>query len=280
MSLVDLHCHSTASDGTLAPAEVVRRAAANGARVLALTDHDHVAGLDEARAAAREEGVQLVGGVEISVTWRGQTVHVLGLGIDPAHEGLCRGLESVRGGRARRAELMAGELEKRGIRGSLEGAYAHAENPELIGRTHFARFLVEDGHAKDIKAVFRKYLAKGRPGYVKHEWATLVEAVEWIRASGGKAALAHPGRYPFGRVVREELMLEFRGLGGSAIEVVSASHTADQAQEFARAAARFGLAASAGSDFHGPGESWMDVGRVPALPEGCVPVWRELGFDA
>lgn len=279
MNSIDFHCHSTASDGVLRPADLVRRAAERQVRALALTDHDDIAGLAEARAAALEWGIEFVNGVEISVSWRGQTVHIVGLGIDPEDEALRQGLESVRNGRQRRARRMADALDKAGIPGSLEGAYGHAGNPHLIGRTHFARFLVEQGHCKDMKSVFKRYLTFGKPGYVVHEWAQLADAVSWIGGSGGLAVVAHPGRYKISGDAMNDLLSEFKDVGGAAVEVVTGSHAPDQYQRFAHAARHFGLLASAGSDFHAPGESYLDLGRLPPLPQGCEPVWTRLGFS-
>lgn len=275
MSDIDLHCHSTVSDGLLTPAELVRHAVSREVKVLALTDHDDVGGLSEAGRAAAEHGIAFVNGVEISVTWRSQTVHVVGLGIDPADSRLAHGLALLRDGRAERAGRIAAQLEKAGIKGSLEGAYAHARNERLIGRTHFARFLVERGYVKDVKTVFKKYLVKGRPGYVPHQWAGLDEAIGWIRASGGTAVLAHPGRYKLSKSALGDLLTDFRMLGGGAIEVVTGNHTVEQAMLFAFEAKRFDLLASAGSDYHGPGESHFDLGRLPQLPNVCRPVWED-----
>lgn len=275
MSLIDLHSHSTVSDGLFTPSDLVGRAATQGVKVLALTDHDDVAGLDEARNAAAEAGISLINGVEISVTWNNRSVHIVGLRIDPAHEALREGLAVIRAGRGERARLIAIELEKAGIAGSLEGAYAFAANPSIISRTHFARFLVEKGIVKDTRTVFKKYLVKGKPGYVAHRWADFADAIGWIRASGGVAVLAHPGRYDLGRTNLNALIADFKEAGGEAIEVVTGSHTADQFAQFAQFAKEYELLASCGSDFHGPGESYMDLGRLPELPSGCKPVWRD-----
>lgn len=269
----DLHCHSTYSDGVLRPDELVRRAACCGVSVLALTDHDETKGVAEAQRLAAGEGVEIVNGVEISVTWNGQTLHIVGLHIDPAHPELATGLNSLREGRRRRAEQIADELDKAGVEGSLAGARAHATNPELVGRTHFARFLAERGHARDVNSVFRKFLVHGKPGHVPHLWAGLEQAVGWIRASGGMAVLAHPGRYKLEEPQRCALLAAFKEAGGAAIEVVTGSHTPAQFQSYARYAQRYGLLASAGSDFHGPGESYRDLGELPDLPRGCTPVW-------
>ena len=271
----DLHCHSTASDGLLAPAALVERACGRGVTMFALTDHDAIAGLDEARDAAAARGLRFIDGVEISVTWRGTTLHVVGLNIDAANEDLRRGLVSVRGSRVRRARRIAESLESAGIAGSFEGAMARAENPEIVSRTHFARFLVERGHARDVRAVFHHFLVQGKPGYVPHEWAALGDAVAWIRAAGGTAVIAHPGRYKLSRPEVRELIAEFMRCGGAGIEVVTGSHTPEQYAEFAALARELGLLASRGSDFHGPGESKVDLGSLPQLPADLQPVWRD-----
>jgi hypothetical protein len=273
MPRFDLHSHSTRSDGLLTPGELVARAAQRGVTTLALTDHDEVSGLSDAQAAAGIQGIALVNGVEISVTWNGHTLHVVGLHIDPESSELVKGLEQVRCGRRSRAESMASSLEQAGITGSLEGARSYAANPDLISRTHFARFLVECGHSRDVQAVFKKYLVTGRPGYVPHRWASLEQAVGWIRISGGMPVLAHPGRYKLDNSQREMLLTQFKDLGGVGVEVVTGSHTAAQFASWGRYARRFGLLASVGSDFHGPHESYRDLGDLPALPEGCMPIW-------
>lgn len=273
MPVFDLHCHSTASDGVLTPSALARRALGQGVDFLALTDHDELSGLAEARQAALEGGMELVPGVEISITWSKATVHVVGLHVDPEDPLLRQGLAANRGGRRQRAERMAQELARIGIPGALEGAYAYAVNKDLIGRTHFARFLVDEGVVKDVKTVFRKYLVKGKPGYVSHEWASLADAVHWIHAAGGQAVIAHPGRYNFGRERLRRLLSEFRELGGEGIEVVTGSHTPDQVPLMADLAVEFGLLASVGSDFHAPGEGGRELGRLLDLPARCTPVW-------
>ncbi|MEQ1533587.1 MAG: PHP domain-containing protein [Sideroxydans sp.] len=275
----DLHCHSTTSDGTLTPTEIVTRAAERGVTMLALTDHDDTDGLDEARAVALQHGMRFINGVEISVSWRKHTLHIVGLNIDPNHPALVAGLQSVRAGRGLRAQKMSDELAKIGISGVMQGAYKFTTNPNMIGRTHFARYLVEAGHCKDVKSVFKRYLASGKPGYVPHEWAQLGDAIAWIKASGGIAVVAHPGRYmigknSMGKKTMHEMLSEFVALGGGAVEVVTGSHTPPQYAEFARYAAEFNLLCSCGSDFHGPGESYRDLGRLPDLPLGSRPVWE------
>ena len=271
----DLHCHSTASDGLLGPKEVVARACANGVDMLSLTDHDDTSALAGARAQAQSCGLRFIDGVEISVTWRGTSVHIVGLHIDPLAPDLRRGLESIRQGRSSRARKIAEGLKAAGIPDSLEGAQRFAENPELISRAHFARYLVEGGWARDMKNVFQRFLVKDRPGYVPHQWAALGDAVGWIRASGGLAVIAHPGRYKLGKPEMREFLEEFKDCGGAAIEVVTGSHAPDQYLEFARAAREFGLLASRGSDYHGKGESRTDLGALPRLPDDLKPVWSE-----
>lgn len=272
----DLHSHSTCSDGLLAPAALVERAVQRGVDVLALTDHDEVKGLAAAREAATQWGLRLIDGVEISVLWETVTLHIVGLAIDTAHAPLVEGLAGIRTGREQRAVRMAQSLDAAGIAGSLEGARRYAKNPELVSRSHFARYLVETGHARDTNAVFRNYLTPGKPGYVPHQWAALADALGWINGSGGIAVLAHPGRYDLGTVQCERLLGEFVDLGGAAVEVVTGSHAPSEFVTWARHARQYGLLASAGSDFHGPGEGYRDIGNVPALPAGCEPVWARL----
>lgn len=271
----DLHCHSTRSDGLLPPASVVARAASRGVDVLALTDHDEVSGLAEARQAAAAAGIDLVCGTELSVSWEGLTIHVVGLRIDPDDATLCAGLESIRAGRATRARRMGDALAAAGIHGAYEGALRFVTSERLVSRTHFARFLVDAGHARDVKDVFKRYLVPGKPGYVAQAWATLGQAIDWIQAAGGQAVIAHPGRYKVGPGGMRRLLGEFRDTGGDAIEVLTSAHTPAQWTEFATKCRVFGLAASSGSDYHGPGESSMDLGDLPPLPAGVVPVWKD-----
>ena len=271
---VDLHCHSTASDGLLPAADVARRAFANGVDLLALTDHDNLGGLAAARAVADEVGMGFVNGVEISIEWGGLQVHVLGLGFAADDQALGDGLETIRSGRVVRAQRMAAELDKVGLHGAFEGAMRHAENPTLISRAHFARYLVESGVCKDVRSVFDSYLIPGRPGYVDHRWATLADSVGWINGAGGIAALAHPGRYKFSKPQMRLLLEEFKELGGQAIEVISGSHSAENVAVFGRYAREYGFMASCGSDFHGPGESYVDLGKLAPLPPDLKPVWE------
>jgi predicted metal-dependent phosphoesterase TrpH len=277
----DLHCHSTVSDGWLTPAEVVRRAKANGAELLALTDHDEVGGVAAAAAEAEALGLAFVPGVEISVSWNEETIHVVGLGVDAENPALCAGLAQVRSGRQARAEQMAAALEQVGLRGVLEGARRFVRNPDMIGRAHFARHLVASGVMRDVHSVFDYYLARGKPGFVVHQWATLAEAVGWIRGAGGIAVVAHPARYH--RIAAAELDKIFNAFiaaGGEGVEVVAGAHTTEEMLRFATLARRKGLLASRGSDFHGLDESVVDVGRCNPLPPDLVPVWSRWNLPA
>ena len=273
MSNIDFHCHSEISDGLYPPREVVRLAAQNQVDVLALTDHDSLGGLSDAREQARDLGIQFVNGVEVSVTWTAKTLHIVGLNIDPTHIGLRAGLETIRSGRMKRAEKMAESLARAGIGGVLQGAMSFAVNPEMIGRTHFARCLVEQGHVKDVKAVFKKYLVPGKPGYVPHDWASLTDAVTWIRASGGIPVIAHPGRYDIGPNVMKRLLAEFKTAGGLGVEVVTSNHSKDQVERFAHLAVEYDLLASRGSDFHGDEDGRVQLGKIAPLPSQLKPVW-------
>ena len=273
MPRYDLHCHSTLSDGLLTPAEVVKRAAGRGVEVLALTDHDEIAGLGEARAAAREAGIGFVDGSELSVSWQDDTLHIIGLRIDPADAALANGLARVRSGRDARARRIGDSLAAAGVPDAFEGALAYVTSEHLISRTHFARHLIDAGYARDMKDAFKRFLTPGKPGYVPHAWASLTEALGWIHGAGGQAIVAHPGRYRLSAAEMRTLLGEFRDLGGDGIEVVSSAHTAAQYGEFAALARAFGLKASCGTDFHGPGESRIDFGELPPLPPGVDPVW-------
>lgn len=270
----DFHSHSAVSDGFLAPSLVARRAAGNGVDLWALTDHDDLGGLEEAKMVAEELGMDFVPGVEISIEWKSVPIHVLGLGFDPAHAGLRAGLEALRAGRIERAQRMADALAAIQIPGVFEGARRYAGNPSLISRAHFARYLVEIGIAKDVPTVFQHYLTPGKPGYVDHRWATLEEAVQWITSAGGVAVVAHPGRYKMSGGDMRRFLDDFKEVGGQGVEVVCGSHSADHVLHFARLVRHYAFHASRGSDFHGPEESYVDLGRLPQLPEDLKPVWR------
>ncbi|CAN5409025.1 PHP domain-containing protein [soil metagenome] len=270
----DLHCHSVVSDGTLTPEELAARAKANGVELWALTDHDEIGGQKRALAAAQANGLKYITGVEISITFASKTVHIVGLGFDPDNAGMVQGLRNTRGGRGERAKEMSEQLAKVGIKGAYEGALTFVGNPELISRTHFARFLVESGVCKDTSEVFRKYLIEGKPGFVEHRWATLADAVKWITEAGGIAVIAHPARYKFTANEEFALFSEFKAHGGRGVEVVTGSHTAAEYVTYADMAREFGLAASRGSDFHSPDESHTDLGTLPFLPGALTPVWE------
>ena len=272
-SLHDLHTHSTASDGTLTPTELVTRAARAGIQVLALTDHDTLDGIAEAQAAAAELGLTLIPGVEISVTWGGRTLHILGLGLDPTEPTLNAGLLGVREYRDWRAKEIGLRLGAKGIPGAYAGALALAADARFVGRTHFARFLVQQGYADTVRDVFKRYLVKGKPGHVTGDWASLEQALGWIRGAGGQAVIAHPARYSLTGTRMRHLIGEFRELGGVGIEVISGSHSRDETFVYAQRARDAALLASAGSDYHGPEHPYMELGRLPNLPAGCTPIW-------
>lgn len=272
----DLHCHSVVSDGTLEPEALAARAKANGVELWSLTDHDEVGGQQRARDAARRLGLDYLSGTEISVSFAGVTVHIVGLGFDAGDAALRDGLAATRGGRGERALEMSGELAKVGIKGAFEGALKYAGNPELISRTHFARYLVEIGTCSDTNEVFRHFLAEGKPGFVPHRWASLGNAVRWIVDAGGLAVIAHPGRYKFTPTEEYALFTEFHAHGGRGVEVVTGSHGTAEYRKYADMALEFGLLASRGSDFHSPLESHTDLGTLPDLPGQLTPVWTAL----
>ena len=272
----DLHCHSVVSDGTLTPEALAQRAKTNGVELWALTDHDEIGGQQRAAAAAKALDLLYLTGTEISVTFASETVHIVGLGFDADDVGIQQGLRSTRGGRNQRAMEMSDSLAKAGIHGAYDGAVKFAGNPDLISRTHFARFLVESGVCRETNEVFRKYLTEGKPGYVPHRWASLRDAVTWITQAQGVAVIAHPGRYNFTPNEEYALFTEFKAHGGRAVEVVTGSHTKQEFVKYAETAKEFGLAASRGSDFHSPEESRTDLGTLPFLPDGLTPVWELL----
>jgi 3',5'-nucleoside bisphosphate phosphatase len=276
----DLHCHSIFSDGTLTPELLASRAKANGVELWSLTDHDELKGQARAQRAAHKVGLSYLTGTEISVTFAGLTVHIVGLGFDATDTALMDGLAATRSGREARAKAMAAGLEQVGIQGSFEGALKYVGNPDLISRTHFARYLIDSGRCSDPQEVFRKYLVDGRPGYVPHSWAALGDAVRWITGAGGTAVIAHPGRYRFTPNEEYALFTEFMAHGGTGVEVVTGSHTTAEYAKYAGMALEFGLLASRGSDFHCPQESRVDLGTLPPLPANLTPVWHALAHRA
>ena len=272
----DFHCHSVVSDGLLPPQDVARRAAANGVDLWALTDHDDLGGLESARQAAEEAGMRFVSGVEISIEWQGVPVHIVGLGFNPAHPRLTAGLHELRSGRIERARRMGDALAAIGIPDVYEGALCFVTNPILISRAHFARYLVSIGIARDMAGVFQNYLTPGKPGYVDHRWATLEESVGWITSAGGVAVVAHPARYKMSGSQMRNFLDDFKDVGGQGLEVTCGSHSPDHVMHFARLTRHYAFHASRGSDFHGPEESYVDLGKLPQLPEDLKPVWRLL----
>lgn len=269
----DLHSHSTASDGTLAPEQLVRSAKLAGVDVLALTDHDTLEGIATASEEAEKRGIGLIPGVEVSVTWNGRTVHILGLRVDHRSAVLRQGLDMLVKFRDWRAQEMGRRLARHRIEGAFDGARA-LSNGRLISRTHFARFMVSAGHVTDVRSVFKKFLVPGKPGFVPGEWATLEDAVGWIRQAGGDAVIAHPARYRLTRSKLRKLIRQFKDAGGVGLEVVSGSHSKDEYFTMARHARDFDMQASSGSDYHGPENPWIELGQLPDLPDGCVPIWE------
>jgi hypothetical protein len=274
MTCYDLHSHSTVSDGSLSPEHLVARAIDQGVDVLALTDHDGTEGITAAQAAAQGTKLSLVTGVEISVTWGSSTIHILGLKVDHKNAALQKGLEKIRDYRKERAVKIAERLEKSGISGAYEGASQYA-SPVMLGRVHFAKFLVDKGHAKNINDVFKRYLVRNKPGYVSGEWATLAQAVNWINGAGGQAVIAHPARYKMTATKLRRLITEFKELGGVGLEVVSGRQHPEEIKILAKLANDFNLLASCGSDFHSPDNTWVELGRLPELPSSVNPIWKK-----
>jgi len=271
--IYDLHSHSTASDGSLTPTQLVDLAAESGVSCLALTDHDGVDGIAEAVNAAKKNNIDLVPGIELSVSYQRKTIHIVGLQIDIDYKPLCEGIKKLQEYRLWRAEEIARRLAKVGINDALPGAWEYA-NGNMIGRMHFAHFLIKNGYAKDTRSVFKKYLVKNKPGYIHGEWAELDEAVGWIVGAGGIAVIAHPARYPLKRNKLRKLVKEFKQLGGRGIEVVSATHSINDINTMACLACDYELHASVGSDFHDPDVAWNKMGKLPPLPEQCQPIWH------
>lgn len=269
----DLHSHSTISDGTLTPTELILRAHEKGVKVFALTDHDATEGLKEAAFAAEQVGLNFVSGIELSVTWSHQTVHIVGLGINPDDENLNNGLKALREFRIGRGEEIARKLEKAKFENPLEGAKKFA-NGEILSRTHFARYIVEQGRAKDIRQVFKRFLVRGKPGYVAGKWASLEDALSWIIGAGGIAVIAHPARYKFSATRLRQLIAEFKELGGLGFEAISGSHSPDEELRMAQLASQFELFVSKGSDFHSPENIYRELGALQDIPTGSIPLWH------
>ena len=272
----DLHCHSTASDGALAPAELVKRAHEHGVTSLALTDHDTTEGLAEAQSCAIATGIKLIPGIELSASWRGQCFHIVGLGINPVYPPLAAATQNLQNTRMDRAEKIAAKLEKKRIPGALE-AVKKAAGDGMITRTHFADFLVSQNHVSTQQEAFDRYLAKGKSAYVSTSWAELELAINWITESGGVAVLAHPLRYKLTANWMKRLLTAFKNAGGKGIEVITSRINTDEIKLAADYAARFELAGSVGSDFHNAVNPWVELGRLAPLPRNIKPVWELLG---
>lgn len=276
--MIDLHTHSTASDGSYTPAELISRASEAGITQLALTDHDTVSGLAEARSASIEQGISLIPGIELSARWGTQTLHIVGLGIDPSGDSLRKAITQTQQTRIDRGRTIGKKLEQTGV----HNAYLHTcqlAGSELIGRAHFARYLVSLGLAKDFNQVFKRYMVRGKPGYAPAHWMEMDQAVAQIHGSGGIAVLAHPMRYNLGGSKRRKVVEAFAMAGGEAIEVVAGRTNAAEIEIVARLAFEFNLLASVGSDFHGPDKPWVQLGKLPRLPSNCQPVWQQHSFN-
>jgi 3',5'-nucleoside bisphosphate phosphatase len=274
---IDLHTHSNCSDGSLTPAALVERAASAGVEVLALTDHDTVAGLEQAQRAAATQRVTLVPGVEISAAWRVQAIHVLGLWIDPASPGLRSMLHAQGELRRDRMRKICARLDRLKLPGA-ELLAAVEMHPGLPTRAHLAQALVAGGHVATPEAAFRKYLSKGKAAHIAAAWPALEVVVGWIRGAGGVASLAHPARYSLSSGARRRLLSDFTAAGGTALEVVSGGNGAQHVDSCAALAATYGLLGSVGSDFHNPQAAWNPLGRSLKLPDCVTPVWRSFGL--
>jgi predicted metal-dependent phosphoesterase TrpH len=276
---VDLHCHSTASDGALTPAELVERAYGRGVRLLSLTDHDTLEGLDEAASAAARLGVLLVNGIELSCTWGGATIHVLGYGFARQAPELSAAIAELHQGRWLRAEEISRRLALKGMPGALQGAralqLAQGASDNAPARPHFADFLVQAGHVKDRAEAFRKWLGAGKLGDIKQHWPSLETTLETLRQSQAWICLAHPCLYNFTRSKRRQLIRAFVAGGGHALEVVNGMQPAEQVGGLAILAREFALLAGAGSDFHAPGD-WSELGMYRPLPEDLPALWEKL----
>ena len=272
---VDLHTHSSASDGVLSPENLVKRAANNIVDILALTDHDSVAGISEALEVSRSTDLHFIPGVEISVSWGGACIHLVGLDVDHENTEFLGALLGIQTGRLERAKRIDESLQKEGLPSLLTAALDFSKNSGQVGRTHFARALTERGFCDSIQEVFSNYLVKGKPGYVEHLWPSLKDAMHWISQAGGTAVIAHPARYKTLGGHLSYLLEEFLSLGGSAIEVATGSHSSVDIRRFQSIANEVGFDASRGSDFHCPNESRCDVGQAPNLPDGTMPIWNK-----
>ncbi len=276
---VDLHCHSTASDGVLAPSVVVERAHARGVGLLALTDHDTLEGLPEARLAAAALGIQLINGIELSCTWGGATIHVLGYAFAAEAAALQQAIGELHAGRWLRAEEIGRRLEAKGMPGAFDGARAIqqqlGDSGNAPARPHFAEFLSRGKYVRDHAEAFRKWLGSGKLGDVKQHWPSLEQTLATLRSAGAWISLAHPMQYSLTRSKRRRLIIDFLQAGGHGLEVVNGMQPAEQVGCLAILAREFGLMASVGSDFHAPGD-WSELGMYRPLPDDLSPLWARF----
>lgn len=271
--LYDLHCHSTASDGSLTPEAVVQRAHARGVGALALTDHDTTIGLAEAAEAARSFNMRFIAGIELTAQWQGRSLHVLGLNIQPNHPSVQQAQAHQWGLRTERALAIAQKLSQLNLRGALEGAQRYA-GQGVICRPHFAQFIVDSGAAPSVNAAFKKYLAANKPADVKVNWPSLMQVIQWINDAGGIAVLAHPDKYTLTRTKLNQLLQAFTAEGGRGLEVISGRQLPGIADRLAVLAHTYNLLASCGSDFHHPNQPWQELGSFGKLPHICQPIWQ------
>lgn len=271
--IYDLHTHSNASDGILSPEELVSRAKSRGVTHLALTDHDTTEGLHRAGIIADQEGICLISGIEFSTQWQGINIHIVGLNVNVEGEQLCAAIAKQGKIRGERAHEIGRRLAHEGIKDAYDGARSFAQG-SIIGRPHFARFLVDKGHVPSMSVAFKRYLGAGKAGDVKHSWPDIGQAVADIRSAGGVAVIAHPNRYNLTRTKLRRLVADFKDAGGEAIEVVSGQQSSNDTAAMQNIAAQFDLHASCGSDFHMPDQPWQELGAFGALPAQCNPVWQ------
>ena len=272
-SEIDLHTHSNKSDGELSPAELIYKAANNGIRILALTDHDTVSGLEDAKKAAIKNSINLVNGIELSTQWDNKTIHIIGLNIDGKNTLItekCKKLKEMRKERAKKISL---KLSKVGIQGAYEYTKKIVKNGNIT-RYHFAQFLIEKKYARNLTDVFKRFLVKNKPGYVSTNWPNLDETINLINIAGGVAVIAHPLRYKITATKLRKLIKEFKNCGGKAIEVITSHNILKEVVIASDYAKKYNLAASIGSDFHNEKTSWNKLGGLPLLPDNLLPVWK------
>lgn len=272
-SSIDLHAHSTASDGELSPTELVQLAAKNGIKTLALTDHDTVSGLAEARAAAAEHDITLINGIELSTCWDNKSIHIIGLNIDADNKAMIDSTTRLNQLREERAIIIGKKLAKAGIKDAYENAKELAGDG-TVTRQHFAQFLVKNGNAKSFSDVFKRYLVKGKPGYVSVKWPELSDTIKNIQSAGGVAVIAHPLCYKMTATKLRKLITEFKTLGGQAIEVVSGNNNMNEITTVTNYAKRYDIAASLGSDYHNDKSPWTKLGNLAPLPAELKPIWE------